>query len=32
MVFVGWGELVGDDEAVWVWMVGSMGKTEVVPM
>jgi len=28
MVFVGWGELVGDDEAVWVWMVDLMGKTE----
>jgi len=32
MVFVGWGELVEDDEAVWVRMVDSMDKTEVVQM
>jgi hypothetical protein len=32
MVFVGWGELVEDDEEVWVWMVDPMGKTEVVPL
>jgi len=31
-VFVGWGELAGDDEAGGVWTGGPMGKAGVVPM